>query len=193
MPVRAEQKEKRRNEILEAGLELFIHRGYANTKITDIAKHVGMSSGLLFHYFESKEKLYEELIKMGLNGPTSILKFNVSEPLMFFEKAVESILNEIKTSSFSAKMFVLMNQALSNDVAPLSIKELLSQMDIVEQSAFIIQAGQQDGTIREGNPQALSIVFWVAITGIAQYASINPDIPLPEAHWIIDLIRRKDS
>ncbi len=192
MSIRAEQKEKRRHEILEAGLELFIHRGYANTKITDIAKYVGMSSGLMFHYFESKEKLYEELIKMGLNGPASVLKFDVSEPLLFFEKAVESILNEIRASSFSAKMFVLMNQALSNDVAPQSIKELLSKMDIVEKSTFIIQAGQQNGTIREGNPQALSIVFWVAITGIAQYAAINPNIPLPEVQWIIDMLRRRD-
>ena len=27
-----------------------------------------MSRGLMFHYFESKEKLYEELIRMGLEG-----------------------------------------------------------------------------------------------------------------------------
>lgn len=55
MSTRDEQKEKRRKEILTAGLDLFIRKGYSATKIKDIAEHVGMSVGLLFHYFESKE------------------------------------------------------------------------------------------------------------------------------------------
>lgn len=37
------------------GLDLFIRKGYAATKISDIAEHVGMSVGLLFYYFESKD------------------------------------------------------------------------------------------------------------------------------------------
>ena len=42
MGVRDIQKEKRRKEILEAGLDLFIRKGYAATKIKDIADQVGM-------------------------------------------------------------------------------------------------------------------------------------------------------
>jgi len=68
METRKEQKERRRQEIIYTALELFVSKGYAATKITDIAKSVNMSRGLIFHYFESKEKLYEELIRMGLEG-----------------------------------------------------------------------------------------------------------------------------
>ena len=56
---RQEQKEARRQEILYVALDLFVKKGYAATKITDIAEKASMSVGLLFHYFESKEKLYE--------------------------------------------------------------------------------------------------------------------------------------
>jgi AcrR family transcriptional regulator len=42
-----------------------VERGYYDTKITDIAAAVPMSTGLLFHYFESKEELLLELVKMG--------------------------------------------------------------------------------------------------------------------------------
>lgn len=70
MDTRKEKKERRRQEILYAALELFVTKGYAATKITDIAKSANMSRGLMFHYFESKEKLYEELIRMGLEGTT---------------------------------------------------------------------------------------------------------------------------
>ena len=55
---RVEQKEKRRQEILNAGLDLFIQKGYSATRTAEIAKAVDMSEGLLFHYFETKEKLY---------------------------------------------------------------------------------------------------------------------------------------
>ena len=71
MGIRQEQKEQRRQEILYAALNLFVTKGYAATTITDIAESVSMSVGLLFHYFESKEKLYEELVRMGLEGTNS--------------------------------------------------------------------------------------------------------------------------
>ena len=44
-------------------LTLFVERGYYDTKITDIAAAVPMSTGLMFHYFESKEELLLELVK----------------------------------------------------------------------------------------------------------------------------------
>ena len=62
---RKEQKEERRKAILMTALELFVKRGYYETKITDIAAAVPMSTGLMFHYFESKEELLTELIRMG--------------------------------------------------------------------------------------------------------------------------------
>ena len=84
METRKEQKERRRQEILQAGLELFVTRGYAATKIADIAKKVGMSTGLLFHYFESKEKLYEALVQMGLEGTAYPAGLGCSHAIDFF-------------------------------------------------------------------------------------------------------------
>ena len=55
METRKEQKERRRQEIIYAALELFVSKGYAATKVTDIAKRLIMSTGLLFHYFAGFE------------------------------------------------------------------------------------------------------------------------------------------
>lgn len=54
-------------------------------RFNDIAKQVGMSVVLLFHYFESKEKLYEELITIGISGPMSVMAHTDMEPIQFFE------------------------------------------------------------------------------------------------------------
>jgi AcrR family transcriptional regulator len=191
MGIREQQKEKRRNEILLAGLDLFIRKGYSATKIKDIADQVGMSVGLLFHYFESKEKLYEELIKIGVMRPMSIVANTDMEPLRFFQLAVEQIFYCIKTEPFTAKMFVLMNQALYNEAVPQKVKELLQDFDVFTPAVKMIERGQTEGTIREGDPYALVIALWCGIQGIAEQIAMHPSDPCPEAEWMIDMIRRR--
>lgn len=190
MGIRDEQREKRRKEILAAALDLFIRRGYAATKISDIAQNVGMSVGLLFHYFESKEKLYENLVRYGVSGPMSTMGSDDDEPLRFFEDTAEKIIRSIHEQPFFAKMFVLMNQAFYNDAAPQSVKNLLRGFDIFTPTSLLVKKGQANGTIREGDPNALAITYWCAIQGIAEQMAIHPDFPCPESTWIVDMIRR---
>ncbi|HBW35989.1 TetR/AcrR family transcriptional regulator [Desulfosporosinus sp. BICA1-9] len=191
MGVREEQKEKRRKEILVAGLDIFIRKGYASTKISDIAEQVGMSVGLLFHYFESKVKLYEELITIGISGPMSVMAHTDMEPIKFLECTAKQIFHYVQTESLTAKMFVLMSQAYYNEAAPQSIKDKLRDFDIYTPTTLLIQKGQTNGTIREGDPYALAIAYWCAIQGIAEQIALNPDTPCPESDWIIDIVRRK--
>jgi len=188
---RAEQKEKRRQEILKAGLDLFIRKGYTDTKITDIAGQVGMSTGLLFHYFDSKEKLYEALIRIGVSGPQSVIPGVTADPIAYFEKVADQIFYAIKNEPLNAKMFILMRQAVQNEAAPTDVRELLTQVDIITPCIALIEAGQRSGCIRPGNPRALSITFWRTIQGIAEEIAIQPDTPCPEAEWIVDMLRRK--
>ncbi|MBC7501400.1 MAG: helix-turn-helix transcriptional regulator, partial [Herminiimonas sp.] len=51
------RKEARPQELLAAALDLFVERGYAATRLDDIAKHAGVSKGTLYLYFTNKEDL----------------------------------------------------------------------------------------------------------------------------------------
>lgn len=191
MGIRDDQKQKRHEDILKAALDLFISRGYAATKISDIAERVGMSVGLLFHYFKSKEALYEELIELGISGPMQTMSPSDKEPIVFFEYTTNQLLSYIKSDPFIAKMFVLMNHAFTNEAAPPGVKEKLSVFDIYTPTVALIQKGQANGSIREGDPTALAIAYWCAIQGIAEEIAVNPEQPCPEGEWIVDIIRRK--
>lgn len=191
MTIRDDQKEKRRNEILFAGLSLFIQKGYSGTTIKDIASTVGMSTGLLFHYFASKEELYLELLALGIEGPMSSVQPTTMEPLAFFEATADRILNYIQTEPFVAKMFVLMHQAYYSDDVPSGVKVRLTGFDVYTPTAEIIAKGQADGSIRAGDPVALSIAFWSAIQGIAETLALQAQMPCPESEWITDILRNK--
>ena len=159
MVSRQEQRERRREEILRAAMHLFVRKGYAGTKVGDIAEAVGMSTGLMFHYFESKEALYEELIGLGVGGPMAMMGNRAEvDAIAFFEGAAASILAFLREDRFMADMFVLMGNALMDDAIPERAKELLAGFDMNTPTAEMVRRGQREGTVRAGDPTALSIV-----------------------------------
>lgn len=56
--------DERRQEILDAAIRVFATKGYDKTSISDIAKESGISQGLCYRYFTSKEMIYDEAIDM---------------------------------------------------------------------------------------------------------------------------------
>lgn len=56
------RKEARPEEILDAALELFTEKGFAATRMTDVAKKAGISKGTLYLYFESKEAIFRAVV-----------------------------------------------------------------------------------------------------------------------------------
>lgn len=191
METRKEQKERRKQEIMQAALELFVSKGYAATKITDIAKRANISTGLMFHYFESKENLYEELVRMGLEGTTHPGEQKCEHAIDFFVKFTEELFVYMKEQAIVAKLFVLMAEAQRSDATPEHIREIAMRVNVIEQFVPIIEWGQQEGTIREGEPLIISNAFWCSIQGIAERYATNQDVALPKAEWIVDIVRRK--
>jgi AcrR family transcriptional regulator len=51
---------ERRNEILETTCAVVIERGFAGTRIADVAKRLDVSSSLIHYHFDSKEQLLAE-------------------------------------------------------------------------------------------------------------------------------------
>lgn len=57
------RKEDRPKEITAAALAAFAERGYAATRVDDVAKRAGVSKGLLYLYFKTKEDLFKAVIR----------------------------------------------------------------------------------------------------------------------------------
>lgn len=58
--------EARPDEVLDAALALFIEKGFAGTRVEDVAKRAGLSKGAVYLYFPSKEALIEGLIRRAV-------------------------------------------------------------------------------------------------------------------------------
>ncbi|WP_119299736.1 TetR/AcrR family transcriptional regulator [Dongia deserti] len=56
----------RPREILDAALTVFVAKGFASTKLDDVATAAGISKGLLYRYFDNKAELFKEVIRQTL-------------------------------------------------------------------------------------------------------------------------------
>ena len=76
-----EQEQTTEEKILEAASEVFTEKGFAGTRTRDIAEKAGINLALLNYYFRSKEKLFEQVMKIKV-----VLLFGKIFPILSNEK-----------------------------------------------------------------------------------------------------------
>jgi AcrR family transcriptional regulator len=89
-----EMRESRKQQIMDTALELFAKQGYANCSISQLATHAGISKGLMYNYFESKEALLETIIEDGM-----------SEFLDYFDPDHDGVLTTEELDGLIRKVF----------------------------------------------------------------------------------------
>lgn len=94
-----EIREEKRTLIMDTALEHFASEGYHAVTITDLAKHAGISKGLMYNYFESKEALLRAIIQRS-----------VSEVQNYFDTDRDGFLSGEEFEFFVRKLGVLLKQ-----------------------------------------------------------------------------------
>ena len=82
------RKEDRPQEIAAAAFEVFAEKGYARTRVQEVASRAGVSKGLLYLYFETKQALFKAVIR-------SVVM-----------RRMDALLAAIETSELSSEAFI---------------------------------------------------------------------------------------
>ena len=80
------RKEDRPAEITQAALTAFAEKGYAATRVDEVAKRAGVSKGLLYLYFKTKEDLFKAVIRSFLSPRIDALIDNIEQSEMSAEE-----------------------------------------------------------------------------------------------------------
>jgi len=97
-----EMREERKTLIMDVALEHFAKEGYHKTTINHIARHAGMSKGLMYNYFISKESLLFEIIMRSVN-----------EIYADFDRDKDGYLSEEEFEFFIRRLFNLLKEKKS--------------------------------------------------------------------------------
>ena len=79
-------KHDKQELMIDAALEVFCEKGYANTRMADIAARAGVSYGLVYHYFESKEAFFDNIVERWWNTFYEILEAEKNSSKGFQQK-----------------------------------------------------------------------------------------------------------
>ncbi|MEM9055413.1 MAG: TetR/AcrR family transcriptional regulator [Pseudomonadota bacterium] len=80
MSKREQQKEARRTALVNAALAVFSRVGFAAAKMDDVAEEAGVSKGTVYLYFESKEQLFDAMVKAKMSPMLDQVAANLAKP-----------------------------------------------------------------------------------------------------------------
>lgn len=186
---RKEQKDERRKAILMAALPLFVERGYHDIKIADIAEAVPMSTGLMFHYFESKEELFVELVKMGAESTKAFSGEKDVPPDAALTDFLRELFSYAKEQPWVFYMFILMGQARKAGM-PEKARAIVHSIDAISVTSKLIKQGQKAGVFHKGNAELMSRCFWASVQGIMEEMALDKEMKAPDPEWIVAMLTK---
>lgn len=168
MPKTAEQCEKikkqMKEKILHESMLYFARNGFAGTKISDLAKHIGIGQGTIYLYFQSKEELFIEIRKMAEDEQDlRSLKLLSSLPISAdkkINKLSKTVLKNLKENQNFAGTIALSTQMTFENGSGYTSSDTTYKSDLFKYTTKIIEQGQKEGTVVEGSAVKLTDYYW---------------------------------
>ncbi len=118
-------RESSRNEILNAALDLFATNGFHAASISQIAEKAGISKGLMYNYFKSKDDLLKTIVEEGFEM-LGVLMGEIStetNPRKALEKVISLSISHLKNNLTYWKLYmsVILQSELQKDVEKLMV------------------------------------------------------------------------
>ncbi|MDB5052439.1 MAG: TetR family transcriptional regulator [Bacilli bacterium] len=183
---------RRREQIKKAALKVFARNGVVRTKMSMIAAEAGISQGLSYRYFSSKDELFTELIKEAMEEAEASVGYIKHLPGTLLEQIrtlTEAMLHESNQHSF-----LLIQQAITSDEVPEKAKEIIKRdasKDMIDQLVPIFIKGQEAGELCSGDPRKLLFFYFSVIKGLMlQEVQTNEDDWIQYADLLIKLITK---
>lgn len=186
-----------KEKIIIAALNQFSRKGLFATRIQDIATEAGISQGLLYRYYKSKNEIYVDLIEDALDKMNEAVEGIVSLNCSGREKllnSIEGIYKTIEESDRYRETSSLIAQAMGSEAIPQEAKEALKNKRDLPYQIFskIIVQGQKEGTIIEGDSYDLAVLFWSTLNGLTIFRNTrNEKRPLPDKRFIANIFLKE--
>lgn len=161
--------EDRKNLILEVGIEEFSSKGYENANINVIAKNAGISIGLMYKYFATKEDLFITCLKRGMDVlEKALYDIMISDDSLIVkaEKLIRTVCLHSKQHTNYIKMY---NEISAQRDSEKRIKAIVEEIESKRSSIYITSLGQAlaKGDLRtDMNPRLFALFLDNLLTSL---------------------------
>jgi AcrR family transcriptional regulator len=146
--------------------------------MADVAQAAGVSQGLAYRYFASKEQLVHELVVHALEQAALATAPPASETTLTpGARLAQLITRLVALRRDHLELFQLLDQLLSAERVPSAIAELIRQhrASFLEELRQLIVQGQACGEVAPGEPEQLVIAITATIEGLTRFGLHDPE------------------
>lgn len=189
------EADKTRQNLIRSTWHIFSQKGYAETRLSDIAKEAGVTRGAIYWHFENKENLLVSLFKEKADSYftiiTDVLEGDLN-PLEKIKAMLVSIIEKMETDEQFRAEELLMLRRGDNEGKFHQIHDYIKQRTKKHSEPIlrIIVQGQERGEIRKGiDPQHIVSLLFIFIGGFAKLRMQKGTSPfvIPDLVELVDL------
>jgi AcrR family transcriptional regulator len=163
--------------ITKAALEVFAEYGYHGATMEQIMKVSGLSKGLVYHYFPSKEKIFFHIVDTALEISRKTWKDALDSPGTAWEK-IEKLSENIVKIAFtdeSSRYSLIMVQATTQGKSiPGLMEHIFQHLAFYNQLPPLIIEAQKSGEAAPGDPELLFLAYVAMVQGFVLFL-LNDD------------------
>ncbi|QBD76167.1 TetR/AcrR family transcriptional regulator [Ktedonosporobacter rubrisoli] len=186
--------EEQKERILAAALPVFVQKGLAATRMTDIATAAKMGYGSVYHYFPDKEAIFTALIQREMEASAQHIREVLEMPGTPWERLEWWLSRAMIWVYKHPEVILFMTQVLINEPAHEQLRSLVYQLSRTSHQELrrLIVEGQEAGQVATGNPDQLVIAIQSCLQGFAIEAAFRQDHAreqFPDAQILLRLLR----
>ncbi|GAB3729963.1 TetR/AcrR family transcriptional regulator [Nocardiopsis nanhaiensis] len=206
MPRSPEQHEAMRaatrESVRSAAVRMFAQQGYAAVSMRQIAAEAGISTGLIYRHFATKDELFGGLVAEAATGLGAVAeRFRGSEdPAESLRAFTEEFLADLSHEGDFAEFFLLMNHAYTQGVGegrevPAAVRDLIGRSaELQGVTVGLIEQGQRRGVFRAGPADELAACYFAVFGGLVSMRSATgAGFAVPTTATVLSFLLREHS
>jgi len=161
--------------------------------MADVAREAGVSPGLAYHYFPSKDAIFLALVRQLVRPADEILAIVQRMPGTPRDRLKQIVTAMLERRRKDPEFYRFFYQAITSDSLPADLREQLKEqgLSIREIMRALIAEGQTTGKIASGDPDKLASALLACVDGLSRVTQLSPEEvekQMPDAGIILRML-----
>lgn len=183
---RQRSDEQRKQQIRSAATRCFVRRGYAATRLLDIAREAGLSKGGVYFHYRAKEQLFHDILESHLQALQNRWSFEPAADQPADRTLSRLLVAHLRTMEDDPDETRLFNLLVTMAVQDPAFRSRLDEVFTVMHDLYrgVIERGIGEGVFAGPDADALADSVLALVTGMGSCSALDPEGKLavrPEA------------
>ncbi|GLW11785.1 transcriptional regulator [Microtetraspora sp. NBRC 13810] len=174
---RADQADQRRAELLDAARRVVLERGLASTRVSDIAKEINVSGGLIHYHFATKDELITAMLRATLEEESARLAELAGAPGSVVSR-LDQMLRFYIPESRSDQSWIIWIDAWAAALREPAVCEIMYELELTWITAVegLIKAGVESGEFSCDDPRGAAERIDAMLDGLVTRYTLHPAV-----------------